>query len=434
MTNIAIVGAGPSGIFAADELLSGLADIRVDIFDRVPTPFGLVRYGVAPDHLKIKSVTTTLAGVLADKRVSFFGNVSLGQDISVDQLRESYDGVLIATGAPLPRSMGIEGENLPGSRSAAEFVRWYNGHPDSVPITDFSAAKKVAIVGAGNVSLDVARILLKGKSGMAATDIPDEVLDALGEVSDVYVIVRRTVSDVKFTLSELIELEKMHDVELIVDPTDIRLDSQGEHRYENERPVTRIVDKFRAWSTNRTGSEQDSKRLHFLFGRTPVEIAGTDHVRALRLQMSSGQEQVLPVEGIIRSIGYAGVRIPGVPWDEGRALIPNECGRVLPRVYVSGWIKRGPSGIIGTNKACAMESAGLLLDEINKLQPDNERPTMRRLLHDRLANRDDSIVDWEGWLRIDNAEQERGRMSGRERVKIVHREDLLSLGSTRLAK
>lgn len=427
MNHFAIVGAGPSGIFAAAELLERDSAARVDLFDKLPTPLGLVRYGVAPDHLKIKSVAQTLSAVLSDDRLQFFGNVELGRSLSLDQLLEGYEGVIVATGAPHSRQLNIPGEQLRGSLSASQIVSWYNGHPDATTVEEIAGARRVAVVGAGNVSLDVARVLLKGGAGLASTDIPTAVLDRLGAVDEVTIVVRRGVSDVKFSLAELLELEKLDDVELVVEPSNIVLDEAATQIYEQKRTVARIVDTFRSWAHAERPATNRRKVLRFKFNQSPIRIIGTDHVEALVLLAADEALSTLEVDTVVRSVGYAGDRLPGVPWDAQTLTIPSQRGLVAPRLCTTGWIKRGPSGVIGTNKACAVESVGELLADLTGREP-TDRSSAREGLLDRLRSSSDELVDLDGWQRIDAAESARGASESRVRVKIVDRQELLKIG------
>jgi ferredoxin/flavodoxin---NADP+ reductase len=434
MPHVAVIGAGPSGIFATAELLKR-SDMYVDVFDRLPTPFGLVRYGVAPDHLKIKSVTAALAKVLGDPRVHFHGNVEYGTDLYAHDLHGRYDAVLFATGAPLARRLGVPGEELPGNYAAADLVSWYNGHPDAGRAFD-TPATAVAVIGAGNVSLDVARILLKGGTGLSATDVPDEVLAALdrNQVADVHVIVRRTAADVKFSPAELLELENLDDLDIVVDSADLAND--GQQRHEDDRTVAQRAGIFRRWAQR--GRRGATKRLFFRFLRSPVAINGSGRVGSVRLQLntldadgrlngSRGTEE-LPVQAVICSIGYFGQPLQGIAFDAKRGLVPNIRGRVAPGVYVTGWIKRGPSGIIGSNKACAIETVEQMLAELAETRPQTDSP--RAAVATLLRRRGCHAVDWSGWTDIDAAEIALGRRHGRARTKITDRRRLVEIGAT----
>lgn len=438
MPRVTVIGAGPSGIFATAELLKH-PDIRVDVFDRLPTPFGLVRYGVAPDHLKIKSVTAALSKALGDPRVRFHGNVEYGADLHAHELRELYDAVVFATGAPLARRLGIPGEDLPGNYAAADLVSWYNGHPDTGRAFD-TPATAVAVVGAGNVSLDIARVLLKGGTGLSSTDVPDDVLAALdrNRVADVHVIVRRAAADVKFSPAELLELEKLEDLDIVVvDGADDGKD--GRSIRDADHTAHQRVEIFSRWARReRRGA---AKRLYFRFLRSPVAIDGSGRVESVRMRRNAlaadgriggggAQEtEELPVQAVIRSIGYLGRPLQDIAFDAERGLVPNDRGRVAPGVYVTGWIKRGPSGIIGSNKACAIETVEQVLADLAEPRPQTDSPhsTAAAAL---LRSRGCRVVDWSGWTDIDAAEIALGRERDRARTKIADRRRLVEIGTS----
>jgi ferredoxin--NADP+ reductase len=443
--HVAIIGAGPSGIFAAAALLAR-PELSVDVFDRLPTPFGLVRYGVAPDHTKIKSVTAALAKVFADPRARFFGNVTLGTDLTVEDLCGTYDGVLVATGTPHARRLEIPGENLAGNYAAGDLVSWYNGHPYAgTPYT--TAADAIAVIGAGNVSLDIARVLLKAGAGLTATDAPDSVLTALDRhpVREVHVVARRGAADVKFSPAELLELEKMTDVDLVVDPADVDLAAAITPRYDTDRTVATRVEIFRRWTT-RT-HRKGVKQLRFRFMRSPVAVLGEDHVTGLRLQLNAGGPdgsiigatgtEDLPVQAVVRSIGYSGDPLFGLPFDRDRGLIPNVDGRIGPGIYATGWIKRGPSGVIGSNKACAIQTVSALLADFDAAAPDTSSTAnalARTDLIARLGAHPEPhrrLVTWEGWSDIDAAEIALGAACGRARTKITDPRRLVDIGARR---
>ncbi|MEV1294974.1 FAD-dependent oxidoreductase [Pseudonocardia sp. NPDC049635] len=414
MPHVAVVGAGPSGLFATAELRRRRPDVPVDVLDRLPTPFGLVRYGVAPDHHRIKSVTATLAAVFADERVRFLGNVGLGSDVTVAELRRSYDAVVVATGSGAARDLGIPGEGLPGSITAADLVAWYNGHPDAVPVLSWPRPATVAVVGAGNVALDVARVLLKSGTGLDDTDIPDPVRAGLDAhpVHAVHVVARRGHHDVRFSLGELLAFDDLPGVVPVVDPAGLTDDPPPGHAARARHAV------FRRWAENSPGPGDRVLRFHV--HRSPVAVLGSTRVTGIRLaDPTTGTASVLDVDAVVRAIGYRGTPIPGLPFDPERATVPHESGRVEPGLYVTGWLKRGPSGVIGTNKACAVESVGSLLDDLDDLPA--AAPSARKAL--TAAH---EVVDWAGWTRIDRAEIALGRRRGRARTKITDTAELLA--------
>lgn len=430
---VAIVGAGPSGLFAAQSLLA-TADIEVDIFDRLPTPFGLLRYGVAPDHASIKAIAGVLARVFDSDRVRFLGLVEFGRDVTVDELRSAYDAVVYAAGASEDRRMEIPGENLPGSRSAREFVAWYSGHPDASP-QSLQGVTAAAIAGVGNVAVDVARILLKSASALAPTDMPSPVLDELAaaRIRDVWVIGRRGPEHASFTTTELRELVGLDRVVVDVTGADLAAIDPADLDRRTRANVAALQTAVDREVTD------PGPRLHFLFWHRPVRIAGAGRVEQLVVErtasagpgqvLGTGELVTLDVQLVLRSIGYRGIPLPGVPFDPATGRIPNREGRVCdpdgrirPGEYVVGWIKRGPIGVIGTNKADAAETVAHLVADLagagaRELTDLTEALAARGLVPSTLAD----------WRRIDAAEVDRGVVTGRERAKIEAWHELLDL-------
>lgn len=415
MQRVAVIGAGPSGIYAASALLAR-DDLLVDVIDRSATPFGLVRYGVAPDHVEIKSVARRLGQVLSDKRVTFHGNVGIGRDVSFAELRAAYAAVVLATGAPHPRRLGVPGEDLPGHVPAGHLVDWYNGRPGALRPPGFPAGK-VAVIGAGNVALDAARVLLKAGPGLAHTDVTDAVLGELDRepAHEVTIVIRRGVVDTKFTPAELRDLNKLEDVDIVVDPAE--LDPPVEAA---DRVVAARVETFRQWSqTPATGAP---KVLRFRFRQTPTGLIGRDRVEALELTGENGSWH-LPVDAVVSAIGFSGEAIDGVPFDARSGRIPNDEGRILPGVYIVGWAKRGPSGVIGSNKTCAAETVALLLDDLPAEAGAEATDGIGPLLRERGCR----AVDWQGWTEIDAAEIATGESKGRARTKIADSTSLIEI-------
>ncbi|WP_282005013.1 hypothetical protein [Propioniciclava sinopodophylli] len=422
---VAIVGAGPSGLYAAGALLKGSGDVRIDILDRLPTPYGLLRYGVAPDHTSLQGIQRVLAEPFASDRVRFFGLVELGHDITADELRRGYDAVVYAAGAAEDRRLDVRGEDLLGSRSAREFVAWYCGHPDAEPqsLADVEAA---VTFGVGNVAVDVARILLAAPERLATTDMPEAVLAELAahRVADVWVVGRRGPEHATFTTTELRELLTLDGVQPVLhDP--IPEDPEGADRRVRQNlgalraAAERVVDAPHA-------------RLHLAFWRRPVELVGVTGVRAVVLErtgldssgrvVGTGEREVVPAQLVLRAIGYRGKPLPGVPFDPEAGVVPNEAGRVVdaagarPGEYVVGWIKRGPLGVIGTNKSDAAATVtGLLADLEAGLLPAPMGPDAAEVLTGR-GRAASTFADWE---RIDAAEQAAGERFGRPRVKVA---------------
>jgi ferredoxin--NADP+ reductase len=438
---VAVVGSGPSGLFAVDSLLrTAPQPVGIDVIERLPTPYGLVRYGVAPDHAKIKSVITTFAKTLSDERVRFLGNVAFGRDLTLDAALRFYDAVIFAVGAPNDRALGIPGEDLPGSMSATEFVAWYSGHPDAATREIALHAEAVAVIGAGNVAIDVARILAKHVDELKPTDIPHHVLDALeaSHIKDIYLIGRRGPAQAKFTTAELRELGELTNADVILDPADLELDPASAEAVESKQILKRNLDVLRDFAAKPQSGKP--RRLHLRFLTSPVEIVGTTAVEALVVErnrldelenaVGTGAFETIPVQMIFRAVGYRGEPLAGLPFDAKRYVIPNDAGRVLASpgkpltgAYVAGWIKRGPTGVIGTNKADAAETVRSLLADLPALpraaEPDPA--AVDRFLEARGAH----VVAWHNWLEIDAHEIELGREHGRERTKVVAYEALL---------
>lgn len=420
--HLAVVGSGPSGLFAAKEALRDPA-VAVDVLERLPTPFGLVRYGVAPDHHRVRSVTGTLGAVFDDPRARFLGNVTVGRDVSPADLRRAYDAVVVATGAPHARRLGVPGEDLPGSYAAGDLVSWYNGHPEAG--NPFGvAAREVAVIGAGNVALDIARVLLKAGAGLADTDVPDAVRAALDErpVERVHIVARRGLSDVRFSLPELLELDRLPGVEPVVDPTALPAEPSPDRVTEARNAV------FRTWAApGRAG------RLRLHVHRRPVAVLGEDRVTGLRLAGPDGAQAELGVHAVVRAVGYHAEALPGLPFDADRGLVPHEDGRADRGLYVTGWLKRGPSGVIGANKACALQTVRTLVADAAAGRLDTPEPGLRERLVAGLADRADRLrrpVGWAGWTAIDRAEIALGTRGGRARTKITELRELLELATT----
>lgn len=439
---VAVIGSGPAGLYTA-EALTKKADgpIAVDVFDRLPTPYGLVRYGVAPDHTSIKSIATYLQRVLEGPGVRFFGCVEYGEDLSRADLHRCYDAVVYATGAMTDRRMGIPGEDLPGSVAATDFVNWYCGHPDVAERRYTLDAEQVAVIGVGNVAVDVVRILAKTAAELAATDVPAAVLEALdrSRVRDVHMVGRRGPAQAKFTPKELRELGELDNAEVIVDPSEAALDESSAALAEKQRQVRTNVEVLQGWA--RRGRTGKPRRIHVRFWLRPVEILGDGRVEAIRLERTrllpdgrvsgTGEHEELPVGLVLRSVGYQSVPLPEVPFDERSFTVPNDAGRVVdadgkvvPGEYVAGWLKRGPTGVIGTNKSDAAETVRSLLADVPAVREAHGEP--RDDVEDVLADRGLSVVSYDDWLAIETEEGKLGRSLGRNRVKIVGWENLLA--------
>jgi len=443
---VAIVGAGPAGFYAADHLLrQDTVAVEVDMFDRLPTPFGLVRAGVAPDHQKIKAVTAAFDKVAANPRFRFFGGVELGRDVTVDDLRRHYHQILYSTGAQTDRRMGIPGEDLEGSHPATEFVAWYNGHPDFRDCRFDLSQERVAIVGVGNVAIDVARILCRSAAELEKTDIADHALEALREsrVREVYLLGRRGPAQAAFTNPEIKELGELAEADVVALPGEVALDdaSRAEIERSQDRGTAKKVEILQEYARRGAGARR--KRLTLRFLVSPVELTddGAGHVGGVRLvrnelyatdtgtlqARATNAFEALPVELVFRSVGYKGVPLPGVPFHDKWGVILNDKGRVLDPVtgaprrgeYAAGWIKRGPTGVIGTNKPDAAESVACMVEDAVRretLAPADPDPAAIEQL---VRERQPDYVSYQDWLVLDRLEVERGRARGRPRVKLT---------------
>jgi ferredoxin--NADP+ reductase len=465
---VAVIGSGPAGLYTAEALIKQAAAldpppaIRVDVLDRLPTPYGLVRYGVAPDHKSIKSIAEYLRNVLEHESVHFIGGVHLGDDVTRDDLLAAYDGVVYATGAMRDRHLGIPGENLAGSIAATDFVNWYCGHPDVDPSAFTLDAEAVAVIGVGNVAVDVARILARNPEELRETDVSQPVLDALmaSKVREVHMIGRRGPAQAKFTTKELRELGDLPGVDVVVDPHEIDLDvfdASGEsaHLATTDRHVRGNYAVIKDWASRTPAG--GARRLTVRFWLKPVEILGGSSVEGLALErtaldadgklVGTGQRETLDVQMVLRSVGYQSVPLAGVPFDDRAAVVPNESGRVLgpdgeplPGEYVAGWLKRGPTGVIGTNKSDAAETVrSLLADLAGGPGPDDVQLPRAGLLRmpaetgvagesplaHVLAQRGVRHIGYADWLRIEAAEKDLAARLGRgARVKLASREDI----------
>ena len=440
---LAIVGAGPAGIYAADILLKHERsfDVSIDLFERLPAPYGLVRYGVAPDHPRIKGIVNALREVLDTGQIRLFGNVNYGSDITLEDLKKHYHAVIFSTGAITDQVLTLPGMDLRGSYGAAEFVSWYDGHPD-VARTWPLEAKHVGVIGNGNVALDVARMLAKHPEDLEPTEIPDNVLDGLlaSSATDVHVFGRRGPLQVKFTPLELRELGEMRDVDVVIYGEDFVFDESSQRAIESSKQLFVINKIFDQWRAREPGSA--SRRLHLHFYAKPLEILGEDAVESLRYErtepdgaggaVGTGEIREIPLQAIYRAVGYRGTELPGIPFDSRRGVIPNHEGQVIcddntvmPGVYATGWIKRGPVGLIGHTKSDAMETIQHVVKDQaswwNPAQPEEE--SVSALLHSRGVR----YTNLEGWQRLDAKERELGEARGRERLKLVPREEMLEV-------
>jgi ferredoxin--NADP+ reductase len=436
---VAVIGAGPAGIYAADILIKALPEVTVDIFDRLPTPYGLIRYGVAPDHPRIKEIITALHHVLDEPRIRFIGNVDFGVDVKAEELRPFYDATVIATGADRDRDLEIPGIELPGSFGGADFVSWYDGHPD-VPRDWPLTARHAAVLGAGNVAIDVARILAKTADELLETEIPDNVHRGLAAspVTDVHLFSRRGPAQVKFTPMELREMDESPNVEVIVHPEGIEFDEGSMATIRGRRSVKMCVDILQNWAAREPRGKQNRIHMHFL--EAPVAILGEDSVTGLRTERQeltgdgsvrgTGDFTDWEVQSVYRAIGYRSRPIADLPFDERSATIPHDAGRILdldgdrvPGMYATGWIKRGPVGLIGHTKKDANETIGSLLADLPTLPEATKRDREDVLTY--LHNRGLKITTWAGWQLLDAHEISLGQPHGRGRIKVVPRDDMI---------
>lgn len=440
---LAIVGAGPAGIYAADLLIKSELrdfDVSIDLFDMLPAPYGLVRYGVAPDHPRIKGIIRALYEVLDRGDIRFFGNVKYGTDIKLEDLKERYNAVIFSTGAIKDAALNIPGIELAGSFGAADFVNWYDAHPDfsrEWPLT----AKEIAVIGNGNVALDVARILVKHPQQLLATDIPDNVYQGLkaSPVTDVHVFGRRGPAQVKFTPLELREAVDIEGVDTIVHDEDYQYDEGSQAAIDGNNQTRVMVNTLEGLRSK--PARGAPRRLHLHFFSSPVEVLGEDgEVSAIKIQRTeldgrggvtpTNEFRSIPVQAVYRAVGYFGSQLDEIPFDPKNGVIPNDGGRVLdsagkqlPGIYATGWIKRGPVGLIGHTKSDALETINnIIADRASWWNPADSSESS---VVDLLKSRNVDYIDWPGWLRIDAKERELGEQQGRERVKLVDRSDFL---------
>jgi len=444
---VAIVGSGPSGMYAADALASqDQVPVSVDVIDALPVPFGLVRYGVAPDHLSIRSVRDTLDKVLDKPGVRFIGNVEVGRDVQVAELHEYFDAIIFTYGASRDRRLGIDGEDLDGSVAATDFVAWYCGHPDADRATFerlLPSATSAVVVGVGNVAVDVSRVLAKTVDELDHTDMPQHVLDTLSQsqITDIHILGRRGPAQATFTTKELRELGELADADIIVDPNEVVLDAASEAVVASDKAVARNVEVIRGWA-GRVPSGK-SRRIYLRFLARPIALSGDDRVREVTIESTeldgnggvrgTGRLSNIAADLVVRSVGYRGTALPDVPFDAQGNVIPHQEGRVVrdgavvPGEYVAGWIKRGPTGIIGTNKKDAAASVASLLADANALPqaPHGAIEAFDALL----LGRGIQVVQTPGWRSIDAAERRLGAERGRDRTTIHERAELIAAAS-----
>ncbi|GAB3913584.1 NADP oxidoreductase [Microlunatus endophyticus] len=457
---VAVVGAGPSGIYAAEALTAqSEIPVQVAVIDKLPVPFGLVRYGVAPDHPSIRSIRNTLERTLERDDVSFFGNVAIGRDLTVEELRSVTDAVIYAYGAASDRRLDVPGEDLAGSIAAPDLVAWYCGNPDVHPETSgpstgsapdgdghnpveelITHTRQAVVVGAGNVALDVVRVLIKNVDELEDTDMADEVLQVLGvkSITDVHLLARRGPAYTSFTTKELRELAKIDEVDLILEPADFDLDEPSRARVDKDKIAARNVAAMQDWLERPvTGA---ARRIHLHFWTRPTKIIGTDRVEGVGIERTRLDDtgrviaaralEPIPAQLVVRSVGYRGIALEGIPYDAELGRVPHAGGHVIrsdgfsPDEYVTGWIKRGPTGVIGTNKSDAVETVHSLLNDVEDeaLVAEHDIAELAALL----AERGITPLDLPAWRRINAAEIARGQGHGRDRTTIAHHSELLA--------
>ncbi|VEI12886.1 FAD-dependent oxidoreductase [Trueperella bialowiezensis] len=445
--HVAVIGAGPAGIYASDILSKSGIDVKIDLYEKLPAPYGLVRYGVAPDHPRIKAIIRALYNVLKRGDIRLVGNVEIGADLDLDEIHEHYDAVVFATGADRDAPFSIPGSDLPGVYGAADFVYWYDGHPD-YPRTWPLEAEQIAVLGVGNVALDVARMLAKHPDDLMVTEIPKNVEDGFraSPVTDVHVFGRRGPAQVKFTPMELRELGQLNDVDIIVYPEDFDYDEGSEQAMEASKMTRQVVEQLTEWVFQEEEDLTASRRIHIHMLQAPHEILGNGKVEGIRMERTAlqgdgsvkgtGEYIDYPVQAVYRAVGYFSSPIPGAPFDDERGIVPNVEGRVtdgpggdvVPGMYATGWIKRGPVGLIGSTKSDAQETIGHLIEdyEAGVLHATTDAvgwEETRKVLEERGVR----YTTWHGWELLEEYEKALGAEQGRERIKVVERETMTAI-------
>ena len=450
---IAVIGSGPAGFYAAGELFRQQSwDIKVDMFERLPTPFGLVRGGVAPDHQKIKSVTKIYSRIAENENFRFFGNVEFGRDIKQSDLLEHYDAVIYTVGSPADRALGIPGEDLSGSHSATEFVAWYNGHPDFREHKFDLSVKYAFVIGMGNVALDVARILAKNPEELAETDITDYALKALrkSQLEDIWLVGRRGPLQAAFSPVELREFLELPEADVVIEENALELDAESQHILEtiSGKDTKKNIEILKQMSAMAASGKK--RKVHFLFLASPLEISGdgkVEKIRMVRNQLVKKEDGSLRPQAtdkiveedaglVFRSIGYHGKPLADLPFDQKSGTIPNEFGQVKDpengnllrnREYVAGWIKRGPSGVIGTNKQDAVETVHRMLETFLKEKIESGKNVSNPDIVSLLEKRKVEFVSFADWKLLDAHEIEAGQKQGRPRVKLTSTAEMLEI-------
>ena len=443
---VAVVGSGPAGFYAAGALLGREVPVEVDMIERLPTPWGLVRLGVAPDHPKLKSVSRAYERIAERPGFRFLGNVEIGRDLHHSDLARLYDALIYAVGAQSDKRLGIPGEDLPGSWPATEFVAWYNGHPDFQELEFDLDVERAVVIGNGNVAVDVARMLALTNDELAPTDATDKAIAAIGssKLKEIVMLGRRGPAQAAFTTPELQELGELAGADIFVDPAELELDDVSEASLADNTNARRNIEMLREFAGRSPSGKPRALRLRFLV--SPVAILGDERVEAIEVEQNrlvpdgrgtlraepTGERETIPCGLVFRSVGYRGVALPEVPFDEDRGTIRNEGGRVVnedgevvPGVYAAGWIKRGPTGVIGTNKKDATETVELLLEDAAAGRIERRAGATAEAADALLAERGAQTVLYEGWSSIDQVERSAGEPHGRPRAKLVTWNELL---------
>ncbi|MDY6049212.1 MAG: FAD-dependent oxidoreductase [Corynebacterium sp.] len=446
---VAVIGSGPAGIYASDILTKTGENVSIDIFEKMPAPFGLIRYGVAPDHPRIKGIIASLHAVMNKPEIHLIGNVEIGTDITVDELRDYYDAIIFATGAVGDRDMGIPGEDLPESYGAGAFVGFYDGNPDFTRTWNLTA-RDIAVVGVGNVALDISRMLAKTADELHVTEIPDNVYDNLNvsAAQTIHVFGRRGPAQAKFSPLELKELSYSPNVRVIVDPEDIDYDAASEEARRGSKTVDLVAQTIEEYALAEPKDAPHTVHIHFFEAPVSINADGEGHVESITMARQefdgnggvrpTGETRTYPVQAVYRAVGYRSDAISGVPFDEATAVIPNDGGHVLtaadgeiiPGLYATGWIKRGPVGLIGNTKSDAKQTIGMLLEDYAAGKLTAPQHPDRADVLALLTEKGIGYTDWEGWHNLDAAEKAAGVAEGRERKKIVEWDDMVkaSLG------
>lgn len=450
---VAIIGSGPTGFYAADHLIKQKdVKVHVDMYDRLPTPYGLVRFGVAPDHQKIKSVIKAYSRTAKRPEFRFFGNVEYGQDISLDDLKQYYHQVIFTTGAQSDRKMGIPGEDLKNSHPATEFVAWYNGHPDFRDYEFDLSQESVAVVGVGNVAMDVSRILSKTDAELEITDIADYALEALknSNVKTIYILGRRGPAQAAFTNPEIKELGELADTEITVPVEEAELDPLSQKQLDDsqDRATKKKIEIIQGYTQHEPSDKSRQLILRFLV--SPVELIGDEEgkIKAMRLvknelyetengtlrPRATDQFEEIPVGLVFRSVGYRGIPLPGIPFNDSWGVIHNETGRIIDLetkepmtgLYTAGWIKRGPTGVIGTNKPCAVESVNCMLEDAAEGKTFSPAHPEVEAVEKFISEKQPKFVSYSDWLKLDEIEVSQGEPQGRPRVKLTSVEEIMT--------